>query len=619
VIAAAMMGLVRAPIRRRHSALVALAVLGFIAASVSPATRPALGTHDCGLPHGFPLWIEFGAGSVAPAVREVFARPGVVVAGSGTALPAEYRAKGAATVFFVLNLPPLVGQPATPADPATVVPEADQLYDRAVASTACATPWIALNELLGPAAATPWTPSTAQYRANVLTLVQRLAGRGARPALLVHGDPNVAGDAAAWWASVGRSATIVYESYYNARNIGPLGPVVGNRRMRLGMRSIVRRFVGAGVPVDRIGFMMGFHVALGTGGREGLQPREEWFRVVKWEALTARQIARDERTPTIWSWGWGDFGPQSLDPDKPAAACVYLWTRDPALCDGPAVAGPAFNRSLTEGQIVLPSRVHCGFAGGTIKSGAVAELQRLTRDRHAAVTALFYRSALGARVRVPSGEILRAEKQLVDRVFRGSRKAYVRALQQRRATVAVARGVVADELRRRRIAAQHGRAALTWAADLTSAAADTATCVRDELPGYGDFPRSNKLDVDVVPLPAFLPFLFRDRRAPAAPEAPVVSREGTAVVLDWRDAAGADLAGYHVYRSTTAGGPYTKLTRVPLVRSTHRDASPPDGATVFYVVRAIDTSRNASPSSPAGSFSGASRGDARGRAPIRSG
>lgn len=591
--------------RRAAISIGALMIVFLAALSVGPSGRPATATHDCGLPDTSPLWIEFGAGSVPPEVRAVFARPGVVVSGSGAALPADYRAKGAATTFFVLNLPPYVGQPATPADPATVVPEADQLYEAAVASTACARPWIALNELLGPTAATPWSPTTTQYRANVLALVQRLADRGARPALLVHGDPNVAGDAGAWWASVGRYATIVYESYYNAVNIRQLGPVIGNRRMRLGMRSMVRRFAGVGVPAGRLGFMMGFHVALGTGGREGLQPREEWFRVVKWEALTARQIARDERIPTIWSWGWATFGPPSADPDKPAAACVYLWARDPALCDGPAVASTAFDTSLTEGQIALPAGVHCTFAGGAVRTKAIAELQRLTRDRRAAITALFARGVLGRLVRVPPADLLAAERRVITRVFGGSRKAYLRALSRRRTTLEVARGILGDELRRRRIAAKvtAGQTTLTWTADVTSAASDTAVCFRDELPGSGDFPRSNKLEIDVVPLPSYLRFLLDDRKAPAAPADLVATRDAAgAVLLEWSDGREADLAGYEVYRAATTSGPYTKLTARPLVRSTYRDATAPTGAVNFYVVRAVDTSKNASkPSSEASS------------------
>ena len=577
---------------------VVVCVAALVAAS-GRAPQRALATHDCGLPHTSPLWIEFGQGSVPPEVRSVFARPGVVLAASGTALPAQYRASGAATAYFVLNLPAFVGEPATPNDPASIQAGADRLYELAVASTACASPWIALNELLGPALATPWTPNNAQYRANVLALMERLAQRGARPALLVHGDPNVAGDAAAWWASVGRAGAIVYEAYYNARNISALGPLIGNRRVRLGMRSIVRRFVGAGVPRNRLGFRLGFHVAPGTLGREGLQPREEWFRVVKWEALAAQQVARDERVPTVWSWGWGNFGPQSVDPDKPAAACVYLWTRDPALCDGPAVAGAAFNAARDEGQIVLPATVRCRFPGGVVREQAVRTLQRLTRDRHSAVTAAFARAVLERRVRVTAPEVLRAETPVVANSFRGSRPAYVRALQRRRATLAIARGVLADELRRQKIARfarATGVAPLEWASRLTSAAADAATCARDDLPGYGDFPRLNSLDVDVVPLPARLPFLLRDRRAPAAPRNVAATREpGTgAAVVDWSDGVEADLAGYRVFRATTPRGPYRLLTRTTLVRSTFRDASAPRDATVYYMVRSFDTSANRS-------------------------
>jgi hypothetical protein len=368
--------------------------------------------------------------------------------------------------------------------------------------------------------------------------------------------------------------------------------------MRLGMRSVFRLFTRAGVPRERIGFMLGFQVAIGAAGREGLQPREEWFRVVKWHALAGRQVSRDHGTPTIWSWGWGNFGPQSIDPDKPAAACVYLWTRNPSFCNGPAVAGPAFNPSLTEGQIVLPAGTHCTFAGGAVRIAAVAELERLTGAHHPAVTAAFARAVLRARIRVPQANILRVERRVIDREFKGSRTAYVRALTRRRTTVSAARAIIADELRRQRIATTaRPEPALSWTTSVTSAAADTATCLRDDLPGSGDFPRSNSLDIDVVPLPAFLPFLFRDRTAPARPGAPVTAREAagsTAIVLDWPDGREPDLAGYHVFRATSPGGRYTRLTQSPLVRSTYRDASAPAGANVFYVVRAVDTSRNTS-------------------------
>ncbi len=386
---------------------------------------------------------------------------------------------------------------------------------------------------------------------------------------------------------------------FGVHGVARLGPLIGNRRVRLGMRSIVRRFARAGVPRGRIGFMLGFQVASGALGREGLQPREEWFRLVKWQALAAQQVARDEGTPTVWSWGWGNFGPASIDPDKPAAACVYLWTRDPALCDGPAVAGPAFDASRTEGQIVLPSGVHCAFPGGVVREQAVRAIQRLTGDRHRAVTAAFARAVLERRARVTAVELLRAESQLVARSFRGSRRAYVRAVRQRRVTVSIARGVLADELRRQklaRLARSAGLAPLEWSSRLTAAAADAATCARDDLPGYGDFPRLNTLDVDVVQLPALLSFL-RDRRPPATPRSVTATREpGTtgAVLVDWSDGREADLAGYRVFRATTPGGPYRLLTRTAIVRSAYRDAAPPANAPLSYVVRAFDTSANRS-------------------------
>jgi hypothetical protein len=219
------------------------------------------------------------------------------------------------------------------------------------------------------------------------------------------------------------------------------------------------------------------------------------------------------------------------------------------------------------------------------------------------VTAAFARAVLRNHVRISQTAILQAERRTIDRVFKGSRKAYERALAQRRATVAVARGIIGEELRRRRIAATVARdqTTLGWTTDVTSAAADTATCLRDDLPGSGDFPRVNTLDIDVVPLPALLPFLFRDRTAPARPAAPVAAREatgGTAIVLDWPDSREPDLAGYHVFRATMPGGPYTRLTPSPVVRSTYRDALAPAGANLFYVVRAVDTSGNTSGQSP---------------------
>lgn len=553
-------------------------------------------------PAGGPLWVEYGDGAVPTDIRTLFSRPGVTVAASGTAIPRTYRQRGAGTVFFVLKLPQYVGQPSAPADPATIETAAQALYDRAVVSTECTNPIVALNELLGPAAPVPWTPEVSTYRANLLGLVRGLAARGARPALFVHGSPVFAGQARDWWRDIGEVADVVYESYYRATNISRLGRIVGPRRMRLGMRSIIRKLASAGVPRHRIGVALGFQVAPGKFGREGLQPREEWLRYVKWNALAARQVALDERTSTIWSWGWANFGPQSVDPDKPAAACVYLWSRDQALCDGPGIAGPLFKKSLVEGPIVIPDGVECISAAGKLRTSPILALAKLTRDRQQALDALFARQALRKRFLVAASDVAQAEQEVIDRAFGGLRTAYELALRERAATPLMALGILEDELRRDLIAglvlAEPGKTALTWATEIGAADIATATCRRDLLPGRGNFPASDVRVIGAVPVAAKLPFLTGDLEPPAAATELVATLKDGVVTLDWPDGTEADLAGYDVYRAPAPGGPYTKLTPVPTPHSTYADRTPPAEGTVVYVVRAIDSTGNSSADSP---------------------
>jgi hypothetical protein len=159
--------------------------------------------------------------------------------------------------------------------------------------------------------------------------------------------------------------------------------------------------------------------------------------------------------------------------------------------------------------------------------------------------------------------------------------------------------VIGDELRRRVIASlpetqAPQRTTLLWSADVEAAAAHDATCLRDELPGTGDFPASNEREVGAVPLPAYLPFLFADRTAPASPQGLVAAPAAGAIVLDWADSREPDLVGYHVYRAAAPGGPYVRLTETRLPRSAFGDASAPVGVPSYYVVRAVDASRNRS-------------------------
>src|SRR3954453_14230296 len=258
---------------------VAAAALATIFAFMPSRNAVAAGG-ECGLPTSNPIWVDYGEAAVKPDTRAVLARPGVVVASSGTAAPPQFRAAGAATTYFELNLPRLVGAISAPADASGMAAAADAEYDRAVKSTACSTPWILLNELQGSNLPTPWSATNAAYRANILAFVQQLARDGARPALLVQGNPTFAGDAGVWWKTASQSAQLVYEAYYDASRIYPLGPLVGSRRMRIGMRLVASQFESIGVPPSKLGFMLGFHSAQtsGIGGRQGLEPTVAWLR-----------------------------------------------------------------------------------------------------------------------------------------------------------------------------------------------------------------------------------------------------------------------------------------------------------------------------------------------------
>jgi hypothetical protein len=587
----------------------AVGLLGAAAAVLVVLVSPAGGGHAlavvgrCALPSSAPLWIEYGDG-LTTDVRGVFAQPGVIVSTSGTGGPAYYRAHGALTTYFELHLPDLVGQPSAPADPASIAAAASKLLALATASTGCSTPWIALNELFGSNLAAPWSATNTVYRANVLALMQQLAAGGAHPVLLVHGNYTVAGATADWWRQVAQSGDIVYEAYYDASHISALGPLMGNRRMRLGLRHLVSDFGAIGITPAHLGAMLGFHTAVvpGIGGREGLQPREAWLRVVKWEALAARQVASETGLGSIWSWGWANFS--GSDPDKAAAACVYLWARNQSLCDGPAAASPAFNSSLVEGQIVLPKGTQCSLADNRISVKAVRQLTALTGDPHQALTALFARDALLTLAPMSLGQVLVAEEEVIARAFHNNRAAYLKALARRHATLAIARDIIRDGYRRGAIERQLTRNASTetvlqWTDDRESALANSLTCVHDNLPGTGTFPSSDALDIGVVPLPALLPFLTDRAIAPPAPPAqPTTTVAPGQIAITWPYGSETELAGYELFRATDPSGPYQRIGSSTLLsRPDYIDTTAPPGQPSYYIVRAVDTSGKPSPPS----------------------
>jgi hypothetical protein len=470
-----------------------LVVLVLVGVGVAPGVAEA-----CALPGEAPLRVEYAEPSVAPAIRnELFARPGLVLATSGPAAR-ELLTAGASTLYWHMRLDRLIGLTTTPADPATIEAAADRIYAFARAATGCNTPGIALNELQGAWLATPWSPTNAQYRANTLALLRRLHERGARPFLLVvtsRAPHTESWDAAEWWRQVAAVAEIVLQVHFDSRPVVEAGPVAGSRRRRTAMRRALERFEAIGIPTSRLGLLHGFQSGLGSGGREGL-PLADWLRVVKWEALAARQVIAERAelgTPlgSQWSWGWGDFPVLSpVDPEKPLVACVWLWVRDPALCDGPgraSAAGAPFEASLTEGQLALATGAHCFVEAfqATIDVAGLERLEAVIGSRRRALDALFARLVEWRHASVPWGAVLREERRIISSRFRGRRDAYLRALGRRKARLGLARAVIADQLRRHRIAATlaPGQTFSSWAESEYARALETTSCLRDEVPG----------------------------------------------------------------------------------------------------------------------------------------
>ena len=65
----------------------------------------------------------------------------------------------------------------------------------------------------------------------------------------------------------------------------------------------------------------------------------------------------------------------------------------------------------------------------------------------------------------------------------------------------------------------------------------------------------------------------------------------------------ADLAGYRVYRSTTAGRGHTPVTPVLQTGTTYVDTDVRPGQTYFYIVTAVDRAKRANESVPSAEVS----------------
>ena len=208
--------------------------------------------------------------------------------------------------------------------------------------------------------ATPWSPTNSQYRQNVIIFVEATAGarRASVPAPLDAAFTD--GEAGDWWREVALYTDFVREVYFNS----PPAPRTG-----AGSRladSAQRVPPGRDRPdrdrdpaledrdLPRLPHEPGPGRPRGTEAGERLVQHDQARRCSR-----RSRCSREIPFATIWSWGWGEWAASDRDPDKPAAACVYLWTRDHRLCDGPPVAGPGFDRRLTVGQLNLPPGAQC--------------------------------------------------------------------------------------------------------------------------------------------------------------------------------------------------------------------------------------------------------------------
>jgi hypothetical protein len=430
------------------AAVAVAAAFALLGSARAPAERLQA---NCALFNGkSPLWLDFADGSVP--FWNLFARRGVTALASNFIYPPKLRAGGAQTAYFDLYLNRRVGTTSAPADPSTIVDKANKFYDYAAQAMDCSNPVIAENELFGSWLAVPWSATNAQYRANVLLFLQTLRQRGAQPWLLVNAKPYTDGVAGEWWRQVADVAGIVREVYFPAPLIYRQGPIRGSRTLRQAFRSGILDFAKIGIPVSKLGIFLGFQTTKGSGGREGLAA-QPWFRTVKWQALAASYVAREMKFAGIWSWGWAEWKttPGEMDPAKRRAACVYLWTRNPSLCNGPAAAGKGFVRSRTEGQLILSPGLRCQIGKGAVRWSSINPLLKLTGDPELAFSNAFARAVEQKAAPVSSSDILAAERSIIAARFGGSRGNYLNAIAQAHTTLSVARGVIGDELRHARI------------------------------------------------------------------------------------------------------------------------------------------------------------------------
>ena len=119
---------------------------------------------------------------------------------------------------------------------------------KAQASTACANPLIALNELLGSDIPGPLPAAAQRYRDAVLALMRALAAQGATPFLLVPRRFTVTGTED-WWRQIAQVGWLVPEAYIAGDELAAVGnPFLTSRVIRVRYREWISRLTVARHP-----------------------------------------------------------------------------------------------------------------------------------------------------------------------------------------------------------------------------------------------------------------------------------------------------------------------------------------------------------------------------------
>ena len=367
-------------------------------------------------------------------------------------LPPRLREMGAKTVYWEMNLRQRVGTPTAPLRPELVDDWADRIFYRAVASTNCARPWMALNEMWGANLPTPWSQTNAQYRANVLSFVRRLSALGARPYLLLSTRPFTDGEAADWWRETALYTTFVRETYVPAPAFHRQGPVLASRNLRRVFRSGITELTEIGVPIQKTGLILGFH----TNPRHRRPRRAQAGECVvqPHQAPGPRRQAGLARTalPDDLVVGLGRVGPERSRPRQAGRRLRLALDAQPHALQRPGRGRPRVRQIADRRPAPVPAGRPVQDTVGNVSSRAVAAAAHVTEDREVALSSLFAHVVLTAQMPVTSKELRAAQRTVIASRFGGSTAAYRRALKKVGATRELARSIISDQIRQVRIA-----------------------------------------------------------------------------------------------------------------------------------------------------------------------